>query len=154
MKQLLATFLTELLILWRDRAGLAILFVMPVVLVVIITLIQENVFKMMATGEISIVLLDRDGDELGRSVKVLLEQTSGVTLVTAKDRRELDAALRTGAAEVGLIVPVGTTLAVHDRSQRIGIGEFLNRDDARELIALLRREMSVDSHSANGVLLL
>lgn len=41
-------------------------------------------------------------------------------------------------------------LAVHDRSQRIGIGEFLNQDDARELITLLRRELSVDSHSAKG----
>jgi uncharacterized membrane protein len=41
-------------------------------------------------------------------------------------------------------------LAVHDRSQRIGIGEFLNRDDAKELVALLRREMRVDSHSPGG----
>jgi uncharacterized membrane protein len=41
-------------------------------------------------------------------------------------------------------------LAVHDPNQRIGIGEFLNRDDAQELITLLRREMRVDSHSAKG----
>lgn len=45
-------------------------------------------------------------------------------------------------------------LAVHDASQHIGIGEFLNRDDARELIALLRREMRVHNHSPrDGVLL-
>ncbi len=38
-------------------------------------------------------------------------------------------------------------LAVHDRTQQVSVGEFLNRDDARELIALLRGEIRVYSHS-------
>ncbi len=38
-------------------------------------------------------------------------------------------------------------LAVHDRTQQVSVGEFLNRDDARELITLLRGEIRVDSHS-------
>lgn len=40
------------------------------------------------------------------------------------------------------------TLAVHDRSESVRVGEFLNREDALELLALLRRELRIDSHSA------
>lgn len=45
-------------------------------------------------------------------------------------------------------------LAVHDSNQRVCVGEFLNRDDAAELVALLRREIRVDAHSNAGRLLM
>ncbi len=41
----------------------------------------------------------------------------------------------------------GPELALHDRSQSVRIGEFLNRDDALALLALLRGELRVDSYS-------
>jgi len=41
-------------------------------------------------------------------------------------------------------------LALHDRSESVSVGEFLNRDDALQLLALLRRELRIDSHSAAG----
>lgn len=44
-------------------------------------------------------------------------------------------------------------LAVHDSDQHVSVGEFLNREDARELIALLRREIRVQSHSDRRQLL-
>ena len=47
MIRLQATVWKELLLLRRDRAGLLILFLMPAVLVVVITLVQQNVLKIM-----------------------------------------------------------------------------------------------------------
>ncbi|KAA1194415.1 DUF2244 domain-containing protein [Pseudohalioglobus sediminis] len=41
-------------------------------------------------------------------------------------------------------------LTVHDRQQRVSVGEFLNRDDALALLELLRKEIRVDSYSATG----
>ena len=38
-------------------------------------------------------------------------------------------------------------LALHDRAERVSVGEFLGRDDAMELAELLRREIRVDSYS-------
>ena len=38
-------------------------------------------------------------------------------------------------------------LSVHDRKESVCVGEFLNQQDARELIELLRREIRVDSAS-------
>lgn len=39
-------------------------------------------------------------------------------------------------------------LALHDRAERVSVGEFLSREDAEELAELLRREIRVDSYSA------
>ena len=41
-------------------------------------------------------------------------------------------------------------LALHDKQESVGVGEFLNQEDARELIALLRRELRVNSVSPRG----
>lgn len=39
-------------------------------------------------------------------------------------------------------------LAVHDRQQSVSVGEFLNREEGLALLALLRKEIRVDSYSA------
>jgi len=41
----------------------------------------------------------------------------------------------------------GPELALHDRSERVSVGEFLSREDALELVELLRREIRIDSYS-------
>ena len=41
----------------------------------------------------------------------------------------------------------GPELALHDRQQRVSVGEFLNREDALALLALLRSEIRIDSYS-------
>ena len=60
-----ATILKELLELRRDRAGLMVLLVMPMALVLIVSLVQDNV--MQATGEapIRVLFVDRDKSFLG-----------------------------------------------------------------------------------------
>ena len=41
----------------------------------------------------------------------------------------------------------GPELAVHDKHESVTLGEFLNREDSLELIALLRKELRVGTHS-------
>ena len=41
----------------------------------------------------------------------------------------------------------GPDLALHDRQERVSLGEFLNRDDSLKLLALLKREIRVGTHS-------
>ncbi|WP_281492127.1 hypothetical protein, partial [Desulfosarcina cetonica] len=66
MLSLMAVVQKELLVLLRDRAGLLVLFVMPAVLVVVITLVQENVLKTMGAGDTEILLINQDDGALGR----------------------------------------------------------------------------------------
>ncbi len=44
----------------------------------------------------------------------------------------------------------GPDLWLHDRSERVTVGEFLNREDSLKLVELLRREVRVASHSRSG----
>jgi uncharacterized membrane protein len=41
----------------------------------------------------------------------------------------------------------GPELSLHDRHESVSLGEFLNRDDSLKLIALLKQEIRVRSHS-------
>jgi uncharacterized membrane protein len=41
----------------------------------------------------------------------------------------------------------GPCLAVHDQHESVTVGEFLNRDDSLKLLALLREEVQVRTHS-------
>ncbi|MBW6510513.1 MAG: ABC transporter permease [Desulfuromonadaceae bacterium] len=81
MMLLLANIKKELLLLSRDRAGLLVLFVMPMLLVLVLALIQDNLFR--ATGETAtralFVNLDEGG--LGAELGAKLEATGALELV-------------------------------------------------------------------------
>ena len=60
MHKLLHILLREYLLLARDRAGLLVLFAMPALLVVIITLVQENVLELSGQRPAEVVFWDQD----------------------------------------------------------------------------------------------
>ena len=57
MNRLKASFIKELLILSRDRAGLAMLFVMPIALVLIMTLLQESTFNKLNEKQLPVLIM-------------------------------------------------------------------------------------------------
>ena len=59
----------ELLLLFRDYAGLLVIFLMPVVLVIVVTLVQQNVLKSIGETKIKAIFLDRDGRRWAQSSK-------------------------------------------------------------------------------------
>lgn len=70
MNRLYGELIKDLLLLWRDRAGLLILFLMPALLVVIITLVQNNVYKLMGETSARVLLVDQDpGGDLGKEIE-------------------------------------------------------------------------------------
>ena len=81
MTTLLATIRKELLELRRDRAGIMVLLVMPMALVLIVALVQDNVMR--ATGEtpIRVLLVDSDIGFLGRAIEKQLRGEAGLELI-------------------------------------------------------------------------
>lgn len=65
--QFLAVFIKEFHLLRRDRGGLAVLFVMPIALVLIVCLVQDNILKVSGATTIRLVLLDHDQGAVGQS---------------------------------------------------------------------------------------
>lgn len=69
MYQILATFIKELKVLIRDKTGLAILFAMPLLLVVITTLIQNEVYNGFSETGLPVLLVNYDNGRLGEEVE-------------------------------------------------------------------------------------
>jgi ABC-2 type transport system permease protein len=75
----------EFLLLRRDLGGLIILFVMPLVLVITVTLIQDSTFKTVSDSKIEILLIDNDKGDVSKTVFENLEKSSLFTVVTKID---------------------------------------------------------------------
>ena len=58
----------EFLLLRRDVGGLVILFLMPLVLVITVTLIQNSSFVRDDNVKVPILLIDNDEDELSATI--------------------------------------------------------------------------------------
>jgi len=69
MHRFLASIKKEFLLLRRDPGGLIILFVMPILLVIAITLIQDATFKSISSNSIEILLVDKDKGKLSREIQ-------------------------------------------------------------------------------------
>jgi ABC-2 type transport system permease protein len=122
MRRLLAVIQKELLVLGRDKAGLLVLFVMPAVLVVIITLVQENALKTMGESDTRILLIDDDGQALGQQIADVLETSEGVIVERPREDRvaQREQAMKSvarGDYQVCLIIPPELTEKVRKRAR-------------------------------------
>jgi ABC-2 type transport system permease protein len=66
MHKLLATLIKDIRILSRDRIGLMFMFLMPIILVVVITSLQASTFELVNENKIKIVVCNRDQGEMSR----------------------------------------------------------------------------------------
>ncbi|MCG8580378.1 MAG: ABC transporter permease [Bacteroidales bacterium] len=88
MYRLLASIKKELLILINDKVGLALMFVLPLLLVFIITIIQDSAFKIVNNNQISMLVANHDKGKLGTELTKRLSD-SGMFEVT--EDKKLDA---------------------------------------------------------------
>ena len=100
----------EMLLLKRDFGGLVILFVMPLVLIVTITLIQDSTFKSVTESRIPILLVDNDNGNISKTVKENLENTDSFEVVTKIDGENIteavaEKAVFKGKYQLAIIIP-------------------------------------------------
>ncbi len=66
MHILRATIIKDLKILLRDRVGLFMMFFMPILLVIVITSVQNSAFELVNNNKISLVIYNNDKDSLSQ----------------------------------------------------------------------------------------
>ncbi len=112
MKQFWATFLKDLLILWRDRAGMLVLFVMPMALVLVVSLVQNNVMEATGQSALKVLLVDADQGFIGAQIRQRLADTSGLRLLDRVGSQVLDEEsarqlVASGDYQFGVLIPAG-----------------------------------------------
>lgn len=121
MRKLIASTYKEVLLLLRDWGGLAILFFMPAVLIITITLIQESTFKAVGESKLPIVLVDQDQGEIGRLVSTNLAEHPSLELIlhdeqqnllTEEQAREL---VSQGDYQIAIVIPEGISDELNEK---------------------------------------
>ncbi len=100
----------EFLLLKRDFGGLIILFVMPLVLIITITLIQDSTFRTVTESKIPVVLIDNDKGEISNSVIENLNKSGQFEIVSSLDGKKLTEttakeAVFKGKFQLAIIIP-------------------------------------------------
>jgi ABC-2 type transport system permease protein len=132
--KLLATVKKEILLLLRDKVGLSILFVMPMVLIFVMTLIQDSAFKTMNEKGIPIVFVNNDHDSLGILVEQGLRNNALCSLYDSIDGKPATAeaareAISEGKFLIGIVIPRGATEAIRKNTAQL-VSETLNSSDS------------------------
>ncbi len=73
MYKLRATIIKDLLILTRDKVGLTLMFVMPIVLAIVITAIQNSTFELVNDNKVPLLVCNKDTGQAGRQLIAAIE---------------------------------------------------------------------------------
>ena len=121
MKKLISLIYKDFLLLVRDKAGLVFLFVMPLVLVLVMTGMQEGALDSASTNAISLVILNSDQDEIGTTVEKELQEKDlfDVTVADATmTEDEVQQLVRKGTYLIGIYIPENTTSKIQGNVQK------------------------------------
>lgn len=105
MHKLWASTYKELLLLIRDFGGLVILFVMPLVLIVTITLIQDSTFKTVNDSKIPILLVDHDKGEISKTIFEDLKASNSFEIISNDNENEAQNLVFKGAYQLAIVIP-------------------------------------------------
>ena len=130
--KLLASVKKEALLLLRDRVGLSILFIMPMVLIFVMTLVQDSAFKTINEKGIPVILVDNDQDSLGKQIKQGLKSNDLVSLSDNIDGKTATVelaqkAISEGKFLIGIVIPKSATEAIR-KNVTVLVNETLSSD--------------------------
>ncbi len=118
--KLRASIIKEFLVLIRDIPGLAILFIMPIALIIVVTLVQDTTLQSLKESQIDIIYIDNDNDILGKTIKEGLLKSEIFTITEKKDienytENYAKQNVSTGKYKIAVIIPKGATDSVRSR---------------------------------------
>ncbi|MGH1520343.1 ABC transporter permease [Chryseobacterium sp. JK1] len=103
------SFIKEILLLKRDIGGIVIIFVMPLLLIVTITLIQDSTFKNLEGSKIPIIFIDQDKSEVSKNIKAELENSKTFQLLTNFNEKSAQEAVFAGDYQMAIVIPENLT---------------------------------------------
>ena len=108
MFKLWSTILKDMRILTRDRLGLVFMFVMPIVLAVVITAVQNSTFEMLNTNTVPMLMCNRDTGEAGRQMQTAIEKAGMFSLKQVTPNatdKEISEKMHAKDAVIAIIIP-------------------------------------------------
>ncbi|KUK75037.1 MAG: ABC-2 type transporter [Proteiniphilum acetatigenes] len=118
----LATIKKEFLLLTRDPGGLMLIFLMPMVLVVVMAVIQNNTFQEFQETKLEALIVDEDQGKLSEAIARTFKALPNIQLIdkvggnalTADEARRL---VQSGKYRTAVIIPRGASDALQKKTR-------------------------------------
>ena len=167
MQKLWATILKDILILTRDRLGLVFMFVMPIVLAIVITAVQNSTFEILNKNKVPLLICNKDTGQAGLQLLKTIDEVGMFDLkqLTAdQDETQISNKMHAKDAVVAIIIPADYTLKTESKSRSIAakalhnfgmeIDTIENNTDSIQPITLLYHPVLQESfRPLRGILL-
>jgi ABC-2 type transport system permease protein len=110
--KLLASIKKEWLLLIRDKGGLGILFLMPMVLVVVMAMVQDAPFRDYQEQQLPVLFVDEDQGVISQSILMGMSEGNTFRLIDSLNGKPISAeeatkAINSGEFQIGVIVHKG-----------------------------------------------
>jgi ABC-2 type transport system permease protein len=115
MFKLWATIIKDLTILTRDRVGLIVMFIMPVILALVITATQNSTFEMVNTNKVPLLLSNKDTGEVSKQLIAAIEKVGMFDikkLASNESEKDIASRMHEKDALVAIIVPAGFSVTI------------------------------------------
>jgi ABC-2 type transport system permease protein len=144
MNKLKAVIVKEILILSRDRAGMAMLFVMPVFLVLVMTLLQDSTFKQLDEKQLPVLIMNHDADTFGINIVAGLKKSKffNIREVDSLDVQEFIKRIESGEYLIGIIINKNATSQIKQ-----GIKERIQKQFPEELGELFASDDTISGQA-------
>ncbi|QQV02846.1 MULTISPECIES: ABC transporter permease [Chryseobacterium] len=103
------SFFKEILLLKRDIGGIVIIFLMPLLLIITITLIQDSTFKNLEGSKIPIIFIDKDHSEISKRIESELNASKSFQLLTDYNEKLAKEAVFSGEYQMAIVIPQNLT---------------------------------------------
>ena len=128
--KLYMSVLKEFLLLKRDMGGVIILFIMPLVLIIAVTLIQDSTFKTVSDAKIPILLVNNDNGKVSQEVYQNLEKSEVFTVLTKIDGQNITEIQAKGAVfkgkyQLAIIIPQNLSADLQSKIDQ-NVGKILS----------------------------
>jgi ABC-2 type transport system permease protein len=131
MYKLKATIIKDLRILTRDRVGLTLMFVMPVLLAILITAIQNSTFELVNNNKIPLILSNRDTGESSKQLASAIERIGMFEIINvpaSEQDEEIKKRMNSKDALVALIIPKEFSQQISQKAANIASQAVRNID--------------------------
>jgi ABC-2 type transport system permease protein len=128
MFKLWATIIKDIRILTRDKVGLAVMFGMPILLVLIVTSIQNNTFQLINKNKIPLLICNRDSGKISLEFIQAVDKLDMFKLVQiSKDQSDKQIAGRMHSRNelLAIIIPPDFSEKIGDKAKTVA-GKALN----------------------------
>ncbi|MDF2434181.1 MAG: type transport system permease protein [Mucilaginibacter sp.] len=120
MFKLWATIKKDVRILLRDKVGISLMFVMPIILVVVVTSIQNSTFQLVNKNKLSILVCNKDAGKSSAELIGALEKI-GMFKVSQTPKnlseKQINDAMHNNDAMLGIVIPVNFSAKVSAKSK-------------------------------------